>query len=809
MLAQHLMERPIRLTAVLTHPTQYCAPWFRHISAHCPAIDLTVLYATRPGAEQQGVGFGEAFEWDVSLTEGYRCRVLRPARSGESVHHERFWSLNVGQIAPAIRDSRPDVALVPGWHSVTLLRALWACRRARIPVLYRGDTHLGNTPAGWRRMPWTMRTWLFLRLFDAYLSVGRRAHEYLRRFGASASLIFDAPHCVDNAFFAARAASHRTPDGRADARTSLGLERHDFVIVFVGKLEPEKRPLDLMPAMARLGPGASLLMVGAGELEQQCRAEARRLGVRVSWAGFLNQSALGRAYAAADCLVLPSGSETWGLVVNEALATGLPCVVSDRVGCASDLVTPGETGEVFPAGDVVALADAVRRVRERSSAGRDWAVACRERAARYSLERATSGLLAACRAVTTREPSPASVAGERRAAPRVVACCGGMVIVGGLERMTFEVLRVLRDRGAVVHCIVNSWENHRIVALAGEIGASWSTGYYWYRFDRHARNPLRWIQFGWDVLRTSIGLWRDARRFRATHVLVPEFESALRNAPALGLLRMMRIPVVLRVANHPAPGRFYRWTWGRVLPLLVTRFVANSRFSAERLRAAGVPAGMTITIRNTVASRTGSGEGDADVVRLVRARRTVLSVGQIAPFKGTHVVVEAMVRLLEAGEDVQAVIVGPLPVWPADRVEYVRALEQRVVAAGVQDRIRFVGERLNVLEIMRAAYVLAAPILQEETFGNVALEAKSVGLPVVAFATGGIPELVEHGVTGYLCAAMTVEALLEGLRFFLDDPARRDKAGAAGLAAVAQPDGELGRATFATRWGSLFEDLSR
>ena len=69
----------------------------------------------------------------------------------------------------------------------------------------------------------------------------------------------------------------------------------------------------------------------------------------------------------------------------------------------------------------------------------------------------------------------------------------------------------------------------RIVALAGEIGASWSTGYYWYRFDRHARNPLRWIQFGWDVLRTSIGLWRDARRFRATHVLVPEFESALRN----------------------------------------------------------------------------------------------------------------------------------------------------------------------------------------------------------------------------------------------------------------------------------------
>src|SRR5262249_14423552 len=152
---------------------------------------------------------------------------------------------------------------------------------------------------------------------------------------------------------------------------------------------------------------------------------------------------------------------------------------------------PGQTGEVFPAGDVSALAVALERVRKRRAADDDWASACRARVADYSFERAAAGLVAGCRAVMAQRP-------RRLRAPRtgmkIVACCGSMVVVSGLERMTFEVLRVLREHGAAVHCIVNSWENHRIVALAEEIGASWSTGYYWYRLDRRTRNPLRWIQ---------------------------------------------------------------------------------------------------------------------------------------------------------------------------------------------------------------------------------------------------------------------------------------------------------------------------
>ena len=86
--------------------------------------------------------------------------------------------------------------------------------------------------------------------------------------------------------------------------------------------------------------------------------------------------------------------------------------------------------------------------------------------------------------------------------------------------MSFEVIRVLRQQGAAAHCVVNRWDSSRIVTLAEQMGASWSTGYYWYRFDRHARNPVRWLQLAWDIACTSAGLLRDAWRFEATHLLV-------------------------------------------------------------------------------------------------------------------------------------------------------------------------------------------------------------------------------------------------------------------------------------------------
>ncbi|HEV3063541.1 MAG TPA: glycosyltransferase [Vicinamibacterales bacterium] len=398
---------PIRLTAVLTHPIQYYAPWFRQVTAAAPELSLTVVHAVTPTPEQQGVGFGRAFTWDVPLTDGYRSVTVRSTRAGERIDSQRFTGVDVPEIGAAVASTKPDVVLITGWYSITLVRALFACRRLRIPTLYRGDSHLLAAPGGWRRPLWVAKTWWLLRQFDGFLSPGIRVHDYLRSFGVLDDRIFAVPHGIDNDMFAAAAARFQRPDDRAVARGQWDIAADAFVPLFVGKLVTSKRPLSLVRAAARLGAGVTVVIAGTGALEPDLRKEASRLGVDVRFVGFLNQTELGKAYAVADCLTLPSDfPETWGLVVNEALACGLPAVVSDAVGCGPDLIRNGETGFTFPLDNVAALAERLGTVRDRKARGHDWSPACRATVGRFSYPIMTEGLVRACQSVL---PPPVGV----------------------------------------------------------------------------------------------------------------------------------------------------------------------------------------------------------------------------------------------------------------------------------------------------------------------------------------------------------------------------------------------------------------
>jgi glycosyltransferase involved in cell wall biosynthesis len=790
------MRRVIRLTVVQTHPVQYMTPWFREITANCPEIDLTVLYASSPKPEQQGTGFDRAFEWDTPLFDGYRWKIVRESAASDDFSTRSFRGLDVRGMGAALAETAPDVVLVPGWYSIALMRAIVWARFRGIPVIYRGDTNNAVGPRGWRRVVWRLKTRGLLALYSAYLSVGRRSREYLTANGAAETRIYASPASVDNEEFASNAAPHLPCGPRAEARLRLAAGPQDFVVLFAGKLEAKKRPLDAVRAAASLGRDALLVVAGSGPLQDEMRCEAARLDVRLTSLGFVNQRQMGEVYAAADCLVLPSDAhESWGLVVNEAMATGLPAVVSDHVGCGPDLIIPGKTGETHRAGDVQDLARALERVRARG--GRTtMADACRERAARCNFGAASMGLVAACQAL----------AGDSDDTTRVVACCGGMVIVSGLERMTFEVLRVVRRNGGSVHCIVNNWENERIVELAERIGATWSTGFYKYSFNAHPRTTSQAVRMSWDLVRTSGALTQAAFRFRPTHVLVPDHITVIRNAPALALLRLLHVPVVFRLAMAPERGHVQQVLWRYALRPFVTRFVPNSRFSYQRLTESGVPETRIALIRNAVSHRLPLKPADGDIVRLAASRRTILVVGQIAPYKGTHLAVDAVLQLLKEGLDVQAIVLGDPPTWPPDLVDYTERIRERVSACRAGDRIHFVGARENVLAIMRASYLLAAPILQEETFGNVVLEARDVGLPVVTFARGGLPELVEHRGTGYVCATADLDGLLEGLRYFLARPGEREAASVNSLVAAVAPGNDCTPSEFERRWWAMFSN---
>ncbi len=789
---------PIRLTVVLTHPIQYYSPWFRHIAQRVPELALTVVHATEPTPEQQGVGFDRAFTWDVPLTDGYHSLVVRRAQTGDRVDSSHFRGLDVPEIGGAIAATKPDVVLITGWYSVTLVRALHACRRLRIPALYRGDSHLLSGPRGGRRLAWALKTRYLLSRFDGYLSPGRRVNEYLKRFGVPEYRVFNVPHAVDNAMFQATAAPYQEPGRRAEARREWGIDPDAFVVLFVGKLIRSKRPLNVVRALARLQGRGSMLVVGSGPLDATLREEAHRLGVELHMVGFLNQTELGRAYALADCLALPSDfPETWGLVVNEALATGLPVVVSAAVGCAPDLVRDGSTGYIYPLDDVEALSRRLDSVRQRKADHYDWSVACRAQVSAYSYVAMTEGLVRACRSALHHSPGPE--ADWDASSRRILTCCGQMVVAGGLERMTFEVLRAMHRRGAAVHCIVNSWENFRITPLAEAAGASWSTGPYWFPLTRRRLTPVTLARMVREVSAVSRHLLREARRIKPTHVLLPDFQTLLRNVPALVLLRLRGVRVVARLGNAPDPGQFYRWLWRYGIAPFVDTFVCNSSFTERELRAHGIDGPEIVTIPNTAPPRDQAWKPES-----ARITGRVIFVGQVIPQKGLDLLLDAVAMLRTTGHDVTLDVVGEMDGWEAESNRgYCHAQRERAARPDLAGAVTFLGWREDVPALMARASLHCIPSRpeQREAFGNVVLEAKLSGLPSIVGPSGDLPDLIVHRETGWICRDATADALAEGIAFFLEDAERLQSSGRAALASAAAYSPER----FGESWSRVFD----
>lgn len=368
----------MRLGFLVSHPIQYYAPIFRELAREC---DLTVLFAHRQTGEgQASAGFGVAFEWDVDLLAGYRSRFLDNVARRPSTDH--FGGCDTPGVAQEIADGRFDAFVVPGWGLRSYLQAVRACRKARVPVLVRGDSQLPGKRSVAVRLAKALVYRRMMRRFDGYLYVGKRSRAYFEHYGAAPSRLFFAPHCVDNDAFGRAARARGSSDGRSR-------------LLFAGKLLKRKRPLDLIRAAALLqgrGGKVEVSFAGSGELQAELERAAKEAGLAAVFHGFVNQSAMPAIYAAADVLVLPSdAAETWGLVVNEAMACGLPAVVSDAVGCGPDLIEEGATGAVFPLGDVAQLADSIGRTLALDPAGSREAI--RARIALYSPNRAAQGIL--------------------------------------------------------------------------------------------------------------------------------------------------------------------------------------------------------------------------------------------------------------------------------------------------------------------------------------------------------------------------------------------------------------------------------
>lgn len=325
---------------IYIEPTSYLMPLWREIRLRTPGASRMVFLEENLTQD-----------WGIDPQDDHDVELLRGGRRSRLT---RLLQL-IGQ---------PNVELVhlAGWGHPLLLAALVTAWLRRIPVTMESDTPLPVGLPIWKRAVKRLLYPLLFKLPSMFLPGGSRQAAYLRYYGVAEERIVIAQMTVDVAVIT------RHVDGiddarRAKIRRDLDLADAATVFLYVGRMEPHKGLQELvevfgkLPASKEQAP-ADLLLVGDGSMRNTLGGSATG-DSRIHWTGRLSGTALLDAYAAADVFVLASRFEPWGLVVNEAMAAGVPVIATDRVGCVDDLVVQDETGLLVPAESPDALAAAM------------------------------------------------------------------------------------------------------------------------------------------------------------------------------------------------------------------------------------------------------------------------------------------------------------------------------------------------------------------------------------------------------------------------------------------------------------------
>jgi len=389
------------LLVISTHPIQYHAPVYRALQQQFH-IPTTVIYGSDFSITgYQDRGFGVSVAWDTDLLSGYNSIFLSRVAEGGAANYQ---TVSANGLLKTLKQIEFRCILLLGYNSSFHLAAFWATRQISVPIILRAEAADRNIKRN--RLKQNLRNVvlkLFYKQFTRILYIGEESHSHYLRLGYPQEKLIFSPYCIDTSIFAYPKGNHEI--SRKDVRKELNIDNSRIVLLFSGKLTVWKAPHFLLNALKSLSDKllsrVTVIFLGDGELSSQLKTEATKAPqIDARFVGFKNQTELSPYYYASDILVLPSLGETWGLVVNEALYHGLPCVVSDRVGCAPDLVKPGVTGEIFTSGSVISLADAIQRCITLVE-NPDTVTRCQELVSHYSIEAAARGIAQAYTELTS------------------------------------------------------------------------------------------------------------------------------------------------------------------------------------------------------------------------------------------------------------------------------------------------------------------------------------------------------------------------------------------------------------------------
>lgn len=372
-----MKKRLVLITEIIA---PYRIPVFNALAARAE-IDLHVVFLseTDPSLRQWDV-YKQDIRFDYQVLPSFRRRIGR--------YH---LLLNKG-VAFTLKQLQPDVIICGGYNYIASWQAAYWAKRHRIPFLLWSESTASDSRRGHAAVEALKRH--FLGLCAGFVVAGLASRDYFRQLGVPERLIFIAPDAVDNNFFRSRAESARSRE--AEIRRQLALPARYFL--YVGRLVREKGVYDLLDAYAKLDAElrseVSLVFVGDGVEKRALEERAASIAPgQVEFRGFLQREDLPFIYALAEALVFPTHSDTWGLVVNEAMACGLPVVASDVAGCVPDLVLDSITGVLVPSHAPARLSEAIHRLMASPEETDRMGVHAAQKIGDYSPQACASGMV--------------------------------------------------------------------------------------------------------------------------------------------------------------------------------------------------------------------------------------------------------------------------------------------------------------------------------------------------------------------------------------------------------------------------------
>ncbi len=331
----------LKLAIITTHPIQYYAPIFKLLHER-QKIEIKVFYTWGKGAQNKyDPDFNKNITWDIPLLDAYPFDWVENKASNQGSHH--FNGIITPLLINQINNYDPNAILVIGWAYHSHLKVIRYFKN-KIPVYFRGDsTLLDETYSIKSVLKALFLKWMYSHIDHAFYN-GINNKAYFKKYGLKDDQLSFAPHAVDNERFSLP----RVKEAE-QLKQKLNIPTTATIILFAGKLEEKKNPGLLLEAFLKINdPTLHLIFTGNGQLEAILKQKAQGYQ-NIHFIDFQNQNYMPVIYQACDLFCLPSKGpgESWGLAVNEAMACSKAVLVSDKCGCAIDLVEDNKNGAIF------------------------------------------------------------------------------------------------------------------------------------------------------------------------------------------------------------------------------------------------------------------------------------------------------------------------------------------------------------------------------------------------------------------------------------------------------------------------------